>query len=326
MFRLFLLLNLFLFNLYACKGGYDSCKLKINDSNTILSNSISIPINKKQRLIYSKSTPNAKILKHDPFLNLYLVEDTKSFKYPFRINMNDPLGMASVNNSDAIEGKITREQVGLNSLALFSEVISYPSILTNSCCSLEGIVTPEGIIEKEYIHRFLTAKDTRYSDMGIRVKDNKNCVEVLSVDPYYLENPFKKGDCILEFNGKKISSASVLMKKVLFSKIASKNKVKIRRNGKIITFNINTYERHGGGYLSDTYLEQKGIFFDSELNIVKIDREFNNYELKIGDKLMMVNGVRVHNKQELKDYMSQYKEFSFLLIERDHFQFFVKIN
>ena len=326
MLRLFLLLNLFLLNLYACKGGYDSCKLKLLDSKAIHSNSIHLPIAKNQRLVYSKTTPKEKILKTDPFLNLYLVEDKKGFKYPFIINKNAPLGMASVNERDAIEGKITRAQIGLNSLALFSEVISYPSVLTNSCCSLEGIVTPEGIIEKDYINRFLHTKDTRYSDIGIRVKQSKKCVEVLSVDPYFLDNPFRQGDCIIELNSKKVTDAASFMKSVLFSKIGSKHKVKVKRDSKIYAFNLTSYERHGGGYLSDTYLEQKGIFFDNELNVVKIEREFKNYELKVGDKLLTVNGVRVHNKQELINYMSKYKDFSFLLIEREHFQFFVKIN
>ena len=108
MLRLFLLLNLFLFNLYACKGGYDSCKLKLLDSKAIHSNSIHLPIGKNQRLVYSKTPPKEKILKTDPFLNLYLVEDEKGFKYPFIINKNAPLGMASINERDAIEGNITR--------------------------------------------------------------------------------------------------------------------------------------------------------------------------------------------------------------------------
>jgi len=324
--RLFLLSTLFFINIYACKGGYESCKLKVKDSQTIQSNSLSIPLQNNQKLIYSKQTPNAKILKHDPFLNLYLVKDTKSFKYPFTINNHHQLGIASVNEKTAIEGKITKKQLGLNSLALFSEVVSFPSIITSSCCSLEGIVTPEGIIEKDYINRFITSKDVRYSDIGIRVRDKKKCVEVISVDPYFMQNRFKKGDCIISFDGVKVKDASSFMKKVLFSKIGSTHKVKLKRNGKILSFSIKTYKRHGGGYVSDTYLEQKGIYFDNELNIVKIDRKFNHYELKIGDTLIMVNGVRVKNKKELKEYIAKYKDFSSLLVEREHFQFFVKIN
>jgi len=170
--RLFLALNLLFLNLYACKGGYDSCKQKIIDSQTIKNCSLEIPVNKNQRLIYSKTTPKAKIIKHDPFLNLYLVQDLKGFKHSFKINSQPQLGYAAVNESDAIEGKIITKQVGLNSLAHFGEDIVYPSILTSSCCSLEGIVTPEGIIEKEYIQRFISSLSSDYSDIGIRVKDD----------------------------------------------------------------------------------------------------------------------------------------------------------
>lgn len=326
MLRLFLVINFLLLNLFACKGGYESCKQKIIDSSTIQNSSLSIPIKNNQRIIYSKRTPNTKILKHDPFLNLYIVEDKSNFKHPFQINYKLQLGTAAVNSKHTIEGEITKKQVGLSFFALFSEPVSAPSILTSSCCSLEGIVTPEGIIEKDYINRFITTKDTRYADIGIRVKDAKGCVEVGSVDPYYLNNPFKKGDCIVKYNGAKISDAASLMKKILFSKIGSSYSVTLKRDKKLLTLKPKTYERHGGAYLSDTYLENQGIFFDNKLNIVKITKKFPNNELKVGDRLIKVNGVYVSNKQELKNYISKYKEFSFLLIERDHFQFFVKIN
>jgi hypothetical protein len=325
-FRLFLILNLFFLNIYACKGGHDSCKLKATDSNTILTNGVSIPVSKHKRLVYSKSTPNAKILKHDPFLNLYLIEDKKGFKYPFVMNNRIPLGVASIDKKNIIEGKITKKQIGLNSFALFSEVVSYPSILTSSCCSLEGIVTPEGIIDKDYLSRFIKSKDIRYATVGIRVKEKKKYVEVTEVNPYFPNNPFKKGDCILEFNNKKISDASMLMKKILFSKIGSTNTIKIKRNNKILTLKVKSSLRHGGGYISDTFLEQKGIYFDDNLKVTRIEKKFKNYELKVGDKLLMVNRIKVKNRRELKSYISKYKDFSFLLLERNHFQFFVKIN
>ena len=86
MLRLFIALNLLLLNLYACKGGFDSCKSKIIDSNAISNQQLYLPVKNNQRLLYSKTKPNSKIIKHDKFLNLYLVEDPKPFKYPFIIN------------------------------------------------------------------------------------------------------------------------------------------------------------------------------------------------------------------------------------------------
>jgi len=324
--RLFLLLNLLLLSLFACKGGYDSCKQKIIDSKTIQNCSLEIPVKKHQRLIYSKTTPKVKILKHDPFLNLYLVEDKKGFKYPFEINMRQQLGYGAVNETTAYEGKIVKKQIGLNSFAHFSDSIVYPSILTSSCCSLEGIVTPEGIIEKSYLKRFVKAKEVFYSDIGIRVIDEGKYVIVSAVDPYFKENPFKKGDCIVAFNGKKVINAAQLMQNILFSKLDSLEKVKVKRSKKFLNYRVKSYKRYGGGYISDTFLEQKGIYFDKELHITKVEKNFKNYGLRTGDKLLKVNGTNVSNQAELKAYIADFKDFSSLLLERDHFQFFVQIN
>ena len=158
MLRLFVALNLLLLNLYACKGGYDSCKNKVNDSNSLSNHILQIPVKKNQRIIFSKTTPNETILKYDPYLSLYLVEDKKGFKYPFKTNHRLILGTAVINKKEAVEGKVLQHQIGLSSFATFSECITVPSLLLTSCCSLEGIATPEGIIEKDYIDRFMKIK------------------------------------------------------------------------------------------------------------------------------------------------------------------------
>ena len=124
-------------------------KLKINDSEAIKYQTLQIPVPNNQRLIYSKNIPNGKIIKHDPFLSLYLVKDREKFKHPFKINNHLSLGVASVNKKKAIEGKVVKKQVGLNSFATFSEKVYAPALLLNSCCALEGIVSPDGIIQKE---------------------------------------------------------------------------------------------------------------------------------------------------------------------------------
>lgn len=326
MFRLFIALNFLLLNLYACKGGYDSCIKKINDSKTIQNNSLLIPIENSKLLIYSKNIPNAKILKYDPFLSLYLVEDPKSFPYPFDINMRLQLGSSIVNARDAKEGKILKNQVGLNSFATFSQKHNTPSLVMSSCCSLEAIVTPEGIIQKEYLKRFVSSAKPEYSDIGIRVKNRDGYVLVSARDPYMKNNLFKKDDCILAFDGIKIKAASFLMRQVLFSKVGSKHKVKIKRAGKIINLVVKSSKRYGGGYISDTFLEQKGVYFDSQLHVTKLSQMFLDYGLLLGDRLLQVNGVEVKTQKELRKYIEDFKDFSGLLFERRNFQFFVNIK
>ncbi len=326
MLRLFLLLNLLLLNLYACKGGYDSCKQKIIDSNSLQNNVMTLPVKNNQRLVFSTTPPEGKILKRDPYLSLYLVEDKKGFKHPFTINNRLTLGTATVNAKRAIEGKIRRRQIGLNRLATFSEAVDAPSVLLTSCCSLEGIVTPRGIIEKEYLQRFINVKKVTYSDIGIRVDDAVNCVKVISINPYMRENPFMIGDCVLSFDGKKVKDAATLMRWILFSKIGSTHTLKIKRDSKYLTLKVKSQNRHGGGYLRDIYLEFLGLYFNRNLEIVKIAPRARKYGLKLGDKLLEINQNSVPAKDKIEKTVSQSKKPVNLLFARDHFQFFVKIK
>ncbi|MGE4420057.1 MAG: PDZ domain-containing protein [Sulfurimonas sp.] len=326
MFRLFLALNLIFLNLYACKGGIESCKFKTLDSGAIVKNSLHIPLKNNQNLIFSITRPNAKIIKHDPYLSLYLVEDKKNFKYPFRLNMNQSLGTFGVDNNSVIEGKIIKKQVGLNSFATFSEPLSAPSLLLNSCCALEGIVTPRGIIEKEYIEHFLNSKKVAYGDFGIRVKDICSAVTVSSSNPFLKENLFKKDDIVLELDGKKVKDSASFMRDVLFSEIGSVHSVKIKRVNEFLTISAKTQNRAGGGYLSDTFLEFLGISFDKNLFIIKIEKKAEHYGLKLGDKLLQVNLKDVENEEEILEIIDNPKKSANLLFQREHFQFFVKVN
>jgi PDZ domain-containing protein len=326
MFRLFLALNFLLLNLFACKGGYESCKLKITHSQAIKNSSIQVPVLKNKRLIYSKYLPNAKVIKYDPFLSLYLIEDRKKFKHPFKINNHLSLGVASVNKNRAIEGRINKRQVGLNSFATFSEKVYTPSLLLNSCCALEGIVTPKGIIEKAYIERFLKSKKSSYGDIGIRVTDKKRAVVINRVNPFIKDNPFLEGDIVVSIDGKKVYSSALLIKKILFSKIGSYHKLKVKRASKYVYYKVQVKKRYGGGYISDTFLEQKGIYFSHNLTVLKIANEFEGYGLKVGDRLMQVNGTKVTDIADIREHISDFKYFASLLFERDNFQFFVNIK
>jgi len=331
LFRLVFILLFSFLNLYACKGGYNSCKRKIIDSDSIISQNLFIPVGYKKRLVFStdisKLNKNIKILKKNLFLSLYLVQTKKNFKYPFRLNKHPYLGIASVDKDIAIEGRIKKHQIGINQLALFDEPLSAPSILLTSCCSLEGIVTPRGIIEKDYIERFLTSKDSGiYGDIGIRVKDKASKVIIYASNPFVKQNLFKVGDIVYKLNGKKITSASKLMKQILFAKISTKLHLIVKRKGKFIKIDAVVKKRVGGGYISDTFLEKFGIYLDANLYVVKIDSKVYHFGLKVGDKLLQVNMQTVKNKQDILKYIANFDEFASLLFERDDFQFFVTIN
>ena len=326
MLRLFVLTQLLLLNIYACEGGYFSCIAKIKDSYTIQTNSLYIPVQNNKVLVYSPCRPQAKIIKYDPFLSLYLIEDKHNFKYPFSINMRLQLGSAIVNDKVSKEGKIVKNQIGLNSLGIYTTHFKKPALITSSCCSLEGIATPDGVIEKEYLRRFLSDAPAVYSDIGIRVKNEDGFVIVSAANPYLENNLFKKGDCIVELDSLKVQAASVFMRRILFSKVGSKHTIKIKRDDKFMTFKVVSSVRYGGGAISDTFLEHKGIYFDDTLHIVGLSPHFIEYGLVLNDQLLQVNGVKVKNQNELRNYIENFKDFSSLLFSRRNFQFFVNIK
>ena len=236
------------------------------------------------------------------------------------------LGTAMINDTKMCEGKFVKNQVGLNQLALYSEPLITPAIVSSSCCSLEGVVTPRGIIQKEYIKNFLDSKEIVYGDIGIRVKNEKGRVLICASDPFFKNNPFVKGDRVVAFDGRKIEAASLLMRKILFSRVGTKHTLKIKRANKFITLKVTTKKRYGGGSVSDTFLESQGLYFSKDLLVTKVEKIFKKNGVKKGDRLISINGVRVKNQKELRHYLQKYKNYSKLLIERNHFQFFVNIK
>jgi S1-C subfamily serine protease len=188
------------------------------------------------------------------------------------------------------------------------------------------LITPKGIIEKEYIERFLKVKKVSYADIGIRVRDINSKVIVSSSNPFMKNNPFKKDDIILEFDDKKVKESATFMRNVLFSKIGSIHKVKVQRDSKILTLSVKSKKRHGGGFLSDTFLELLGISFDKNSRISKIEEKALKYQLRVGDKLIQINGVKIDNIDGVLEILAQSRKSLNLLFQRDEFQFFVNIN
>jgi len=324
--RLLFLTALLFINLYACKGGYSSCVAKVKDSHTLSKYSLAVPISKTKRLVYSSYPPHAKILKYDPFLSLYLIEEPFSFAYPFDLNMPLELTTAIVSQKGSCEGKFLTDQIGLNNFAKYSAKMTIPALITNSCCSLEGIVTSRGVIQRSYLKHFLNSKQVIYGDIGIRVEQRKKGVFVYASDPFMTSNPFKNGDEILRFDRKRVRSASWLMRSILFAKVGSNHHCQVRRSGKILNLSMTIKRRYGGGFISDTFLESRGLYFDEQLRLIKIEGSFKNYGLKNGDKLIQVNGVRVNNQKELRKNLENFKNYSSLLFERSGFEFFVNIK
>ena len=324
--RLLLLSALTFYNLFACSGGYSSCVQKVRDAHALQNNTLFIPINSKYRLVQSTSKPHADIVKHDPFLGLFLVKDENPFAYPFIINTKIKSPLAMVDDTKSCAATIVQKQVGLNTFAKLRQPLITPSILTTSCCSLAGIVTEKGAIEEPYLTHFLASKEGKYADMGVRLKQHKKRVVVSAKDPFFANNPLKKGDLIVAMDGKKVYSAALLMQRILFAKVGSKHTVIYERGQKKQKASITLQKRYGGGYVSDTFLEKKGLFFDENLHLTKIGGAFRGYGLKVGDRLIQVNKKAVKSQKELRNYIEKHHNIASLLFERNGFEFFVNIK
>lgn len=324
--KLLLGLHLLLFNLYACKEGLDTCRQKVLDSHSIVDGTLRIPIQKNQRLLYSSTPPKEKIIKYDPFLSLYLVQESKGFAYPFLLYSKKPSKLIGVDSKGVIEGKIIKKQVGLTSLATFSKPLRAPSLLLDGCCGLEGIVTERGIIEKAYIERFLKSKEVSYGDIGIGVEQKAEEIIVTSSNPFFEGNIIEEGDVVLEFDGKKVKESADLMQKILFSPIGSKHTLKIKRKNTIAMYQAITHKKMATTHRDDVALAFLGLSFDKNLRLVAIDKEAQRYGLKVGDRLLQANRQNIRTQSDIFKNLKEKKKELHLLFERDHFQFFVKVN
>ena len=59
---------------------------------------------------------------------------------------------------------------------------------------------------------------------------------------------------------------------------------------------------------------------------MKLSKEFKINGLKVGDKLLQVNGKKVSSISDIRDNIDDFKYHASLLFDRNDFQFFVNIN
>jgi len=309
------------------------CANKFKESSFKIANTTAFAVTDNSALLYSNKPIKSKYIKHDPFLGLYLVTTPKEMKYTFNILSHTPKELCSISNDGEIKGKITKRQIGLNSLASFSSIGQRSSLITASCCQLNGVMTNLGrLIERDYIDRFLSMKRVYYADVGIRIKQGASRPIVEASDPFFPNNPFQEGDEIIKMDARSIKSASELMKKILFSASFKKHKFEVIRSGKRLIFDVKSQERKGGGLVNDSFLEPMGISLDKELNVVRVEKNstIDKLGIKVGDKLIKIGVNEISSPSKVRSALSseqslKNKKIS-ILFERNSFQFFVQID
>ena len=294
-----------------------------------------VAVTKHLAVAYSQTKPKVPYVKFDPFLNLYLFKSKKTLK-PVKLKSTHALKLgewiAGMDDTSLYAGNFAKSGDLLDSFYLQNAKLEANSIISCLCCEVYGLGIGAGsFIGSEYIKRFikLSSKDIYYGDVGVRFEKKANSFIVKSVDPFYPKQLLHVNDKILKINGKKVSSLKQLNQTVLFAAPKSIIKIELLRGKHKLKRSLVVRSRKGGGYLSDSFLEKKGIFFDKDMRIVKIEKKsFGELSgLHVGDKLIQIDHKRIQIQNDIKVYLSNLKsKEAQLLFDRNDFQFFVKIG
>jgi len=307
--------------LFACSGEFVSCSQKVFDAKVVKSTILIIPINNSHNLLYTDQSLPQNAVAYNAFLGLALVRTTNPFKYPYTFSITKAETLAAVTATTVTKVHYQQHTLGLTSLGKLNIKIPSLALLSDGCCHLEGLVTPQGVIEKAYLEHFINTQDSFFADLGIRVVDQDDKIVVIAVDPFYKQSPFKVGDVIVSYKSQKFTAASSLMQAILFSTVGSKPQISFKRRKQEIKAHLPLQKRYGGGLLSDTFLESKGLYFNKSLHLVTVATEAEHLYLQPQDKLISVNNKTVSSFKAVQ--IALHSNHNKLLFERKGFQFTV---
>ncbi len=276
-----------------------------------------------------------KVLKHDPFVGMYLLESKKNLEPIILRDITHEIledEIASVTPNDSVSGKIeTRMQSPIDYATLNTPTFQN-SLISTVCDHVYGIgIGGDAFIEKVYLDRFLNSDPIYYGDIGIRVFQNEQgAVEVNVVEPFFPRNPFRYGDIILAINGQDAQTLPSFHRVVFDLKENSTANVKINRNGSIMEVPVIVDRRRGGMLLRDDFLARVHIGIDDNFTITSVGAGAKDgfERLRVGDKILRVNQRDVPKGYNaiirlLGEYPDMRQQW---LISRNDFQFFINVN
>ena len=269
----------------------------------------------------------AKVAIRDPFRGLCLFEGRA--KRPFYlVNARSPLTYCP---SDGTKVKILSRPVAVWPGKLKGAIHSEGAVF-GECCKLAGLVRSDGgWYDAEAIRRLMRG-DTYHGDVGVRWQKSEGGWVVESVDPW-AKAPLKRGDRLMAVKGEGKLHKNDLWRH--FWRAADRCRsgdhltVTVLRDGEEAAFDLACFPRHGGGEISDTFLERFGPRFDGRLKVVALSRKSPAWKkgLRVGDRLMMVEGFGVENAAQVREALTRIAEAGRkprrMLWERDGFQFFL---
>lgn len=332
---------------------FEACRQKANLSMERVGNTYGIAIkplgdsikesentstpSKVALFVYSpQSTPKGyKILKHDPFVGMYLLE-SKNKLLPISLrSINQEIledEMASILPTEGVSGKIQTRMQSPIDFATLNTPTFQNSLISTICDHIYGIgIGKNAFIEKAYLERFIQSDSIYYGDIGVRVFQNNNDrVEVNLIDPFFTANPFRYGDIIMMVNGEAIPNVAHFHRVVFDLKEGEIVPVRVLRNGSVIELQVRVDRRRGGMLLKEDFLGRVGIEVNSDFVVTSVaPYAKDGFErLRVGDKVLRVNQHPVPKGYDaiirlLGQYPDKTQKW---LISRDDFQFFINVN
>lgn len=320
----------------SCQNRYKETILKTKDISAV-------PVifnDKLYYVAYSKKPIIAEyVIKSDPFVGLYLFDvqhSSKGYMLKEIETLPDDVEVAIIGDKEIKKTKILQKQKGFLDYAKLKDSIRPNEIISNICYQIYGIGTQNGFIDKKYLERFLSQDEVYYGDIGVRLKDNSN--QISQIDPFFINNPFKPEDYIIQINSIKTTAENLQW---IIANLDYQSKVKITilryEDSKEVqkTFEVEVGKLFGGFLLQDTFFESQGIKIDKDLVIRRISKNLHNglENLRRGDQILWINkqnpkkmqgDIFFNLRQILSDTYSK-SGFIEMLISRSGLQFSIKI-
>ena len=278
----------------------------------------------KDRFISLKCPNNKKIIAYDRFKGLCLFKDTT--KKPFYLTKHrtelffcqsdKPKAVTILSYPSSVYPGRIKENIKKRG-ALFGE-----------CCHLAGVIDLDGKWYGVTSIKKLLHKNTKHSDIGVRFSLKGKQVVVERVNPF-LKRHLLPGDRVKKIEKIKYPTLKQVRDTIDSCKVGREIFMQIVRGKKTFKYKIACFKRVGGGKISDTFLENLGVWFNKNLVISNIDKRGSGYKigLRKGDRLLKIDKKLVSTQMDVQRVMSSYAVKKSMpktmLWERKCFQFFL---
>lgn len=323
---------------------FSQCYEKNKASIVYFGTTRAIAVSEKYAVAYSKEKPNVPFVKHDYLSHLYLFESPKplmpvKLKTTHELKLGEWLG--SMTDKSIIAVNASKIGKSANDFFEFGGAGEANAVVGGLCCEMYGLgIGDKFFIGSEVLEQFVQGKTASFPELGVRIVDANESVQVDFVDPTFKEARLKAGDRITLLNGKKVSNVQEFGEVLKSFKDLSKVSAQVQRNSAWIEENILAPKvqpkkvappkvKKSAVPKKESYLQTKGFSFDNDLRITQIKPGSfaEKSGLKIGDRLMQVETTPISRVSQADESLRNVGNREIhLLFDRDDFQFFVTLK